>query len=139
MDDEAGEEVVFTLISDTLDKTELANAASSLVKDLRRSGIDVRKITSGDGIIPEGAKAGFPIELASAFAIGLAGTALQEVVKYAWMWLRHRKHPQNIQLNLSTGSFQLSSSMSPDEVQTLVDTLEAVQRVARPNPPSAPS
>lgn len=127
--------VTIRVISDILDEDERQRSAQQLGDELRRAGHDVAAVDPSGVDIPEGAKAGIGVELASAFAVGIAGTALQEVIRYAWMWLRQRKHPQKLELNIMDGRFEIAGSMSPVELQTLVDTLQSLQKTMPPTTP----
>jgi hypothetical protein len=116
--------VTFHLISPTLDQEERDEEARQLGSELRESGIDARVVTDG-GEIPGGAKSGIPVELASTIAVGLATTALEELIRYTWSWLRRRKAPQKLKMSVSGGDFELSSEMSRDQLKSLLDTISA--------------
>jgi hypothetical protein len=63
--------------------------------------------------------------LASTIAIGLATTALEELIRYTWSWLRRRKTPQKLKMSVSGGDFELSSEMSRDQLKSLLETISA--------------
>lgn len=121
--------VTMQIISPNLDREELDEETRQLRTELLEAGIDVQ-VVAGGGAIPAGAKSGFPVELASAIAVGLATTALEEVIRYVWSWLKHRKHPQNVQMSVSGGRFELSSDMSGDQLKNLLEAISAAQAAA---------
>jgi hypothetical protein len=116
--------VTLHFISPTLDQEERDEEARQLGSELREAGIDARVVTDG-GAIPSGAKSGIPVELASTIAIGLATTALEELIRYTWSWLRRRKTPQKLKMSVSGGDFELSSEMSRDQLKSLLETISA--------------
>lgn len=121
--------VAFEFVSAVIDDEERDEAARQLVSQFREAGIEAR-VVAGGGSVPEGAKSGVPVELVSAIAVGLATTGLEEVVRYAWSWLRHRKHPEHLKMSLSSGSFELTSDMSSDQLEGLLRAISAAQGAA---------
>jgi hypothetical protein len=126
-----GAMVTMQIVSPDLDREEIDEETKRLRDELREAGVDVEVVSEG-GQIPAGAKSGFPVELASAIAVGLATTALEEVIRYVWAWLKHRKHPENVRMAVSGGSFELSSDMSRDQLKNLLDAISAAQAAASP-------
>lgn len=118
--------VTFQLVSPDLDEEERDREARQLGSELREAGIEARMLAT-DGTVPAGAKSGVPVELVSAIAVGLATTALEEVIRYVWSWLKHRKQPQNVKLSVSSGNFDLSSDMSRDQLTSLLEAIASAQ------------
>jgi hypothetical protein len=116
--------VTFHFISPTLDQEERDEEARQLGSELREAGIDARVVADG-GAIPGGAKSGIPVELASTIAVGLATTALEELIRYTWSWLRRRKAPHKLKMSVNGGDFELSSEMSRDQLKSLLETISA--------------
>ena len=77
--------------------------------------------------MPAGAKSGDPVEMIATIAVALTTTALEEVIRYVWSWLKNRKQPQNVKLSVSGGNFDVSSDMSSDQLSSLLAAIAAAQ------------
>jgi Effector Associated Constant Component 1 len=118
--------VTFELVSPDLGDEELDEEVRRLGSELREAGLDARVVADG-GTVPAGAKSGDPVELIAAIAVALSTTALEEVIRYVWSWLKNRKRPQNVKLSVSGGNFDISSEMSSDQLSSLLAAIAAAQ------------